>query len=170
MAKFSDKDIFQNFEKINYDSMLISNVFKNSDNFPGLDDGTIPTLDYNLTSNEDVTVIADKILGNSLFVWAIYNMNNILHPVYSFPIKDYTFKAWILDKFDGITIYIDPTLNLRNIELSLTFSYSSSCLARLVSHSPHHCITFFPLYNLFCSNAFFIKSHSADINSFSTGR
>ena len=118
MAK-SLNDLQQNFERIEYDNIQISNIFKHCKTFNGIGDGQKISLEYALNSNEDIMIIADKIFGKSFYSWIIYHINEILHPVYSFTLKDYTFKEWIIKEFDGQTIYIDPETDFRTVDISI---------------------------------------------------
>lgn len=57
---------------------------------------------YNVADGERPDVISSKYYGNSSYVWAIFYANNIVDPIFDWPLDSTNFNKYIIEKYGSV--------------------------------------------------------------------
>lgn len=112
--------LFKPFPKIRYDIKkngkleTMTNVslrFKLRDAFKN---NSIVTYDYQVVDGERADIIAHKYYKDSTLDWIIYLANDIINPLWEWPLDNQSFRAYVIEKYGSIG---EATSEVRHYEI-----------------------------------------------------
>lgn len=71
--------------------------------------------DYTVKESDTPQSIADKYYGDATLDWIIYLANDIVDPFYDWPLDDYTFRNFIINKYGSVAAAQDQVHHYEKI-------------------------------------------------------
>lgn len=76
---------------------------------------------YTVTDGERPDIIASKYYGNSSYVWAIFYANNMVDPIFDWPLDIQNFNRYIIEKYGSVERAKNTTTDTYHYMLDQTY-------------------------------------------------